>query len=198
MGYIPAAREGRPDWATVPNLVTVVRLLLLVPLCLLLNAGPGTLAVVLLLVWAGTDWVDGLLARVLDQTSRTGAILDPIADRLGLVGIVLTLAVMDLIPWTALAIIVVVDLATVVLVSGSALGGRVPVTRLGKVRTFALMGSVFLLVALAAWAPAWVPVGQALLWAAVALHVVSGADYVLSARRARSAAPAEEGPPSRR
>ena len=101
----------RPDWATIPNLVTLLRFVLLAPVCVLLLDGPDTLAVVLLLVWASTDWVDGLLARLLDQTSRTGAIIDPIADRVGLAGIVLSLAIADLLSWAALAIIVLVDLA---------------------------------------------------------------------------------------
>ena len=70
---------------------------------------------VLLLVWASTDWVDGLLARALDQTSRTGAIIDPIADRIGLAAIVLSLAVAGLLPWVALVLIVVLDVAMVVL-----------------------------------------------------------------------------------
>ena len=114
---------NRPDWATIPNLVTLVRFVLLAPVCLLLLDGPDTLAVVLLLVWASTDWVDGMLARALDQTSRTGAIIDPIADRVGLVAIVLSLAVADLLPWAALAIILAVDVAMVALATQAALGG---------------------------------------------------------------------------
>lgn len=188
----------RPDWATLPNLVTLARFVLLVPVCVLLLDGPDTLAVVLLLVWASTDWIDGLLARMLDQTSRTGAIIDPIADRIGLAAIVLALAVADLLPWAALAIIVVVDLAMVVLATRAALGGRISVSWLGKVRTFVLMSSVFLLVAVAAWAPSLIPAAQWLLWAGVLLHAASGIDYILRARRAPAAALEAEAPPSRR
>lgn len=188
----------RPDWATIPNLVTLVRLALLLPVCLRLADGPDTLGVVLLLVWASTDWIDGLLARALDQTSRTGQIMDPIADRLGLVAIVLTLALADLLPWAALAVIVVVDAAMAVLAARAALGGRISVSWLGKIRTFVLMASVFLLVAVAAWAPSLVPAAQALVWVGAVLHVGSGVDYIVRARRAPAAAPAEAGPPSRR
>ncbi|MCZ4326693.1 CDP-alcohol phosphatidyltransferase family protein [Brachybacterium paraconglomeratum] len=188
----------RPDWATIPNLVTLVRLALLLPVCLRLADGPDTLAVVLLLVWASTDWIDGMLARALDQTSRTGQIMDPIADRLGLVAIVLTLALADLLPWAALAVIVVVDAAMAVLATRAALGGRISVSWLGKIRTFVLMASVFLLVAVAAWAPSLVPAAQALVWVGAVLHVGSGVDYIVRARRAPAAAPAEAGPPSRR
>lgn len=188
----------RPDWATLPNLVTLARFVLLVPVCVLLLDGPDTLAVVLLLVWASTDWIDGLLARVLDQTSRTGAIIDPIADRIGLAAIVLALAVADLLPWAALAIIVVVDLAMVVLATRAALGGRISVSWLGKIRTFVLMSSVFLLVAVAAWVPSLIPAAQWLLWAGVVLHAASGIDYIVRAWRAPAAAQEVEAPPSRR
>ncbi|AXK44662.1 CDP-alcohol phosphatidyltransferase family protein [Brachybacterium saurashtrense] len=174
----------RADWATIPNLVTLLRFLLLAPVCLLLLDGPDTLAVVLMLVWASTDWIDGLLARALDQTSRTGAVIDPIADRIGLAAIVLSLALAELLPWAALVVIVVVDVAMAVLATSAALGGRISVSRLGKIRTFVLMASVFLLAAAAAWWPPLVPAVQALLWAGVALHAVSGVDYIVSARRA--------------
>lgn len=188
----------RPDWATIPNLVTLARFVLLGPVCLLLLDGPGPLAVVLLLVWASTDWIDGMLARVLHQRSRTGELIDPIADRVGLAAIVLTLAMIELLPWAALVIIVVTDVAMMLLVSRAALGGRISVSRLGKVRTFVLMTAVFLLVASAAWAPGLIPAVQALLWLAVVLHVISGADYILRASRVSGAAPAGEGPPSPR
>ena len=188
----------RPDWATVPNLVTLVRFVMLAPVCVLLVDGPDTLAVVLLLVWASTDWVDGLLARALGQASRTGAIIDPIADRIGLAAIVLSLALAGLLPWTALVLIVVLDVAMVVLATGAALGGRISVSWLGKIRTFVLMTAVFLLVAAAAWWPALVPAAQALIWLGVVLHTVSGIDYIVRARRAPAAAPAGEGPPSPR
>lgn len=188
----------RPDWATLPNLVTLLRFVLLAPVCLLLLDGPDTLAVVLLLVWASTDWIDGMLARLLGQTSRTGAIIDPIADRIGLAAIVLSLAVADLLPWAALVIIVVVDVAMVALATRAALGGRISVSWLGKVRTFVLMTSVFLLVAVAAWWPSLLPAVHWLLWFGVVLHTASGIDYILRAWSARPAGSAGEGPASRR
>lgn len=191
--------SARPDWATLPNLVTLARFALLAPVCGLLLDGPDTLAVVLLLVWASTDWIDGMLARLLDQRSRTGAIIDPIADRIGLAAIVLSLAVADLLPWAAIALLVVADLAMALLATGAALGGRISVSWLGKIRTFVLMSAVFLLVAAAAWAPSLVPAAQVLAWIGVGLNTLSGLDYILRARRAPAAAAAAgEGPPSPR
>lgn len=183
----------RPDWATIPNLVTLVRLVLLAPVCALLLDGPDTLAVILLLAWASTDWIDGFLARALHQTSRTGEIIDPIADRVGLAAITATLAVAGLLPWAALIIIVVGDVAMVLLATKAALGGRLGVSRIGKVRTFLLMTSVFLLVVAAAWAPGLLGAVRVLLWISVALHVVSAADYILRATRARAEVLPEDG-----
>lgn len=178
----------RPDWATLPNAVTVVRLLLLVPVCrLLVDGGPDALSVILLLVWACTDWIDGVLARALDQRSRTGEVLDPIADRLGLVGIVASLALAGLLPWAALAVVVLVDLAVTALAGHAAWGGRLHVSLLGKLRTFVLMSSVFLLAAAAAWTPGLIPGVHALLWTGVVLHVAAGAHYIASARASRRA-----------
>jgi cardiolipin synthase (CMP-forming) len=190
--------SSRPDWATIPNAVTLLRFVLLAPVCVLVLDGPDTLSVVLLLVWASTDWVDGLLARALDQTSRTGAIIDPIADWVGLAAIVLSLAAAGLLPWAALIVIVLVDVAMVVLATGAALGGRISVSWLGKIRTFVLMTSVCLLVAVAAWWPSLLPAAQTLLWAGVVLHTVSGIDYIIRARRAPAVAAEGEAPPSRR
>lgn len=187
--------EGaRPDWATLPNLVTVLRLVLLLPVCAtLVQRGPSTLAVVLLLVWASTDWIDGALARATGSVSRTGELLDPVADRIGVVVIVLTLAIMDLLPWAALVVIVAVDVLVTALASRAALGGKLGVSTLGKVRTALLMTSVFLLAAAAAWAPGLVGGVRVLLWIGVGVHVASGADYVVRAVRGSRGDGAERG-----
>ena len=68
---------------TWPNLVTIVRLLLLpVFLWLLFSTGHRALAAWLLAALGATDWLDGYLARRLDQVSNVGKVLDPVADRL--------------------------------------------------------------------------------------------------------------------
>lgn len=190
---------GRPDWATIPNAVTLLRLLLLAPVCwMLADGGPDPLDVALLLVWASTDWVDGVLARALDQTSRSGAILDPIADRIGLAAIAATLALIGLLPWLALVLIVAADVAMVVLATGAALGGRIAVSWLGKVRTVVLMASVFALTAAAAWAPDLISATQTMLWVGVGMHVITAVDYVIRARFAPVSAPEAAEPPSPR
>lgn len=189
------SREARPTatggglwdgWVTIPNAVTLVRLLLLAPVCVLLvRDGPDTLSVVLLLAWALTDWIDGFLARRLHQVSRLGEAMDPVADRIGLVGIVLALALAGLLPWSALVVIAAVDVVVGALAARSALAESLGVSWVGKARTAILMVSVFLLAAAAAWFPSALPAIRALLWLGVALHVVAGIGYVLRVRERR-------------
>jgi cardiolipin synthase len=114
-------REQLPDrvW-TVPNALSVLRLLG-VPLFLWLLLGPEAdeWAVVVLMVSGLTDWADGKLARMLDQSSRLGALLDPAADRLYIVSTLIALALREIIPlWIVVLLVgreVVLGLALLVL-----------------------------------------------------------------------------------
>src|SRR6476619_7949548 len=91
-------RESRV-W-TVPNARSVLRLLG-VPLFLWLVLGPEAdgWALGVLVVSGITDFLDGWLARRLNQTSVVGQILDPVADRLYILAVVVGLALRDIIPW---------------------------------------------------------------------------------------------------
>jgi CDP-diacylglycerol--glycerol-3-phosphate 3-phosphatidyltransferase len=95
-----ADRESLPDrvW-TLPNALSVLRLLG-VPLFLWLLLGPEAdgWAVAILMVSGFTDWLDGKLARWLDQSSRLGALLDPAADRLYIVSALIALALRGIVP----------------------------------------------------------------------------------------------------
>ena len=85
---------------TVPNLLSAARLLG-VPLFLWLVLGPEAdgWALVVLMVSGATDYADGYLARKLNQTTVLGQILDPVADRLYILAVVVGLALRDVIPW---------------------------------------------------------------------------------------------------
>ncbi len=107
-GSPPAAgREALPDrvW-TVPNALSVLRLLG-VPLFLWLLLGPEAdrWAVAVLMVSGFTDWLDGKLARWLDQSSRLGALLDPAADRLYIVSTLVALALRGIVPGWMVALL---------------------------------------------------------------------------------------------
>ncbi len=85
---------------TWPNLLSIARLCG-VPLFLWLVLGPewDGWALLLLAVSGFTDWLDGKLARTLNQSSKLGQILDPVADRCYILAVVIGLAIRDIIPW---------------------------------------------------------------------------------------------------
>src|SRR5689334_16935558 len=81
---------------TVPNLLSFVRLLL-VPVFLWLVLGPERdgLALLVLMISGVTDYLDGKLARKFNQSSKIGAILDPVADRVYILAVVIGLGFRD-------------------------------------------------------------------------------------------------------
>jgi cardiolipin synthase len=85
---------------TLPNLLSFARLFG-VPLFLWLVLGPEKdgWALLVLMLAGFTDYLDGWLARTLNQTSKLGQILDPVADRLYILAVVIGLALRDIIPW---------------------------------------------------------------------------------------------------
>jgi cardiolipin synthase (CMP-forming) len=133
-------------WA---NALSFVRLLALPVIYLDLVGERWTRAFVLLAVFSATDWLDGYLARRLDQMTKLGQMLDPISDRLLFVVVGVGFVVAGVLPLWAVLVLLVRD----VLVVGVGLymlsrGRRPPeVSRLGKTATFGLMFSlpVFLL-----------------------------------------------------
>jgi len=137
---------------TVPNLLSAGRILVLPLLYVDLVAGRLTRALIVLILVGASDWFDGYLARVLDQRTRLGAVLDPIGDRLGFVVGGIAMVVGGLLPLWVLSVLLAREV--VVLVFGLVLlgvGRSIPETsRLGKVATTGLMLSITGLVAAAA------------------------------------------------
>ena len=126
---------------TIPNALSVLRLLL-VPVFLVLLLDQQNLAALLVLIFASaTDWFDGVLARKLNQVTKLGARLDPAADRLYIFATLIGLAVNGNIPvWLAVVVILRdVMLATTYPVLATHGYGPLPVHFLGKAGTFALL-----------------------------------------------------------
>ncbi|MBB3036293.1 cardiolipin synthase [Hoyosella altamirensis] len=154
---------------TVPNMLSLLRLAA-VPLflVLLLVYEADGWALVVLVVSGISDWLDGKLARLLNQVSRYGALLDPIADRLFMVVIPIAFAMRDFIPWWVVLLLVGRDLVLTVMVPVVRSRGveALPVTYLGKAATFALMYAFpVILAAQGDWALAQImePTGIAML-----------------------------------
>lgn len=133
---------------TIPNLLSVIRLAL-VPVFLWLVLGPqqDELALVVLVVSGVTDYLDGKLARRLNQTSAVGAILDPVADRLFILAVVSGLWLRHIIPWWLMVILPLRDVFLFGLVPFLRTRGysSLPVHFLGKAATAALLYALPLL-----------------------------------------------------
>jgi len=182
-GALGPSRRVSSAIRTVPNAVTLARLLLM-PLCAyLLASGRYGWGLVLTAVVGSTDWVDGWLARRFGQVSRLGQLLDPLADRLLIASVAIALVVRGVLPWPAAALLLARDLF---LLAGWPLlkrrGIEPPeVILLGKAATLVLLialpvltlGATGLAVAGAARL-----LGLALLWAGVAMYYLAGAVYV--------------------
>jgi len=94
----------------IPNLVSIFRLVLLIPVCYLLLEhfeSKNTLIIILVLCMYFSDLLDGFLARRLNQISEAGKIIDPLADKISVAAITLILIVLGKIPlWFALIVLI--------------------------------------------------------------------------------------------
>ena len=127
---------------TVPNLISMARLAgVPVFLWLVLVPEADGWALGLLMLSGLTDYLDGYLARKLNQTSALGEILDPVADRLYILAVVLGLALREIIPWWVAVILPLRDLLLWGLVPFLRTRGysALPVHFLGKAATFNLL-----------------------------------------------------------
>ncbi|MBN3458641.1 CDP-alcohol phosphatidyltransferase family protein [Mycobacterium sp. DSM 3803] len=181
-----AAPSSSDRVVTVPNALSVLRLVLVpVFLWLLFGAHANGWAVAVLMFSGFSDWADGKIARlVANQSSRLGALLDPLVDRIYMVTVPVALAFAGVVPWWLVVTLLGRDAvlaATLPLVRGRGLAA-LPVTYLGKAATFALM-SGFPLVLLGQWDALWSRVILACGWAfliwGLALYLWSGVLYLI-------------------
>jgi cardiolipin synthase (CMP-forming) len=131
--------------ATLPNLLSLVRILLIpVFVGLILGDGTEVAGLALLAAVVATDWVDGYIARHTGQVSNLRKILDPVADRLALTAALVALVVKDAFPlWAALLVIArdgLILAAGVVLLLRYRI--RLDVRWVGKAATFGLMCAI--------------------------------------------------------
>jgi cardiolipin synthase len=173
---------------TIPNIISFARLLgvpVFLWLVLGVNSDTGDWWAVGLLLAAGfSDWLDGKIARALNQQSRLGQLLDPAADRLYIVATIVALAVRGIIPWWLVAVLAVRELLLgVVLVILRWRGwGPLQVSFAGKAATLCLLYA-FPLLFLGSHAASYAEVtriigwmfviwGSALYWWAAGLYIV--------------------------
>ena len=181
--------ESRDRVLTIPNVLSVIRLVLVpVFLYVLLCTHAYGWAVAILMFSGFSDWADGKIARlVANQSSRLGALLDPLVDRIYMLAVPLGLGFSGVVPWWVVATLIGRDAvlaATLPVVRSRGLTA-LPVTYLGKAATFALM-SGFPLVLLGQGDATWSRVVWACGWAFViwgmGMYLWSAVLYLLQVR----------------
>lgn len=180
----PVERRDADRWLTVPNAITVLRLVVFAPLfvVLLLVLDSPFWALVVLVVLGATDWVDGWVARRFNQVSEIGKALDPIADRISQIIVAGSMVVAGLLPiWMAVAVVLADVALGLTIVIGKS--GLFPVRWLGRIRTGLLMLGLPAVLAVETFAPAsdiLRIVALAIVGLGVVLHVITNLLYVRS------------------
>jgi cardiolipin synthase len=178
-----AAGERSPAWSavwTLPNLISLARIAAIpVFWWLIVRERTTTEGLVLYVVVAATDWIDGAIARRTGQVSVVGKVLDPVADRLAIAAVLVALVIRGILPlWIALSILV--RDVIVLIVGALLLAGRktrLDVRFLGKAATFMLMGAIPGI----AWGNLDLPLGEltlALGWIAFVVGII---EYYITA-----------------
>lgn len=179
-----AAAAGTDRLWTIPNALSVLRLLG-VPLFLWLLLGPhaDAWALAVLAISGFTDWLDGVLARALNQMSAFGALLDPLADRLYILATLVGLVLRDVIPIWLAALIVGRDALVGAALPRLRKAGYAPpaVHYLGKAATFCLLYA-FPLLLLGTYHGTAADIARPIAWAftiwGTALYLWSGVVYL--------------------
>lgn len=145
--------EPKDIYITVPNLISVLRILSIPVIAVLVARHQMVEALVVLAISAVSDGIDGIVARMFDQVSKIGQILDPIADLLLIFCSILALGVAGIIPWWMLIIVGLRDLlmALLVLLLAQHDYGPLPVHFVGKAGTAMLMISITALIFCDIW-----------------------------------------------
>ncbi|WP_422111780.1 CDP-alcohol phosphatidyltransferase family protein [Gardnerella sp. DNF00257] len=131
---------------TVPNVISFLRICSIPYLAVLIAQHKMWPALIVLAIAALSDCIDGYIARTFNQVSKLGQILDPIADRLLIVCSTLALAFAKIIPWWALALVVLRDaiMAILIVILAQYDYGPLPVNFMGKTGTALLMVTIVL------------------------------------------------------
>lgn len=166
----------------IPNAISTLRILLVAPVLLLIDAGEYGWALALFTFAGFSDGLDGYLAVRFNWQSKLGALLDPVADKLLVAGMFIMLAVVELIPVWLTAVVLIRD---IVIVAGATAYNFLirPVegepTRISKLNTTVQL--LFLLFVLSRAAFEWPEeITLTILGAAILVTtVVSGIDYVV-------------------
>ena len=174
----------------VPNVLTLLRILLVPVLVVALleeTANGDLLAAIVFAVASFTDAIDGYLARSRGDITNFGKLMDPVADKLLILAALIALVSLDRVAaWVAMVIITREFAVTVTRMAATQQGLVIAANAWGKAKTTVQIACVFSLIAVDG-SPPWL---DALVYATVAITLISGVDYFFGLRRTLRAAPA--------
>jgi len=170
----------------VPNALSTVRLILAIVVCGCIEWGVWMPALVLFVIAASTDWIDGWWARKYQQVTKLGRILDPFVDKVIICGAMIALVGVSgsaIAPWMATLVVARELLVTSLRGMVEGQGGDFSAKQLGKWKMVLQCGAivaVLLQLVLAQGAPSWLaPITHLLIWGMLLLTVASAVEYVL-------------------
>jgi len=188
--------EAPSRW-NVANAVTIGRIALVPFFAVALFADGGhsvtwrLVATGIFVLAALTDRIDGYLARRDNLVTDLGTLLDPIADKLLIGTALVILSVLGELPWWITVVILVRELGITAMRFGMLKYAALPVSRGGKAKTVVQSVAIAIYLVPLDQLPSWVRVVAGIVMGlAVAVTVVTGADYVRQAVRLRNSAPA--------
>lgn len=180
---LDAPSYGPSAIATPANFLTVIRLLVAPVLFAMIFDQVSTWPnVILWTILVATDGVDGIIARRHGAT-RSGAFLDPLADKVLILGALFALVAADALPLLPVAIIAVREIGiSLYRVQLGRQGLAVPARLTAKIKTF--LQSLTVGAVLLPWTTSYQWIANALLWASVFMALFSGFQYLRDGRRA--------------
>jgi CDP-diacylglycerol---glycerol-3-phosphate 3-phosphatidyltransferase len=168
----------------VPNVLTVLRILLVPVLVVALTTetkNGDTIAAIVFAIASLTDGLDGYIARSRKSVTTFGKVMDPIADKMLITAALIALVSLDrLAAWVAMVIVAREFAVSSLRVAAAAEGAIIPASILGKIKTVIQVVAVMALIAAENPHATWV---DALVGLMVVATVVSGVDYFLNVRR---------------
>jgi CDP-diacylglycerol---glycerol-3-phosphate 3-phosphatidyltransferase len=168
----------------LPNALTVIRILLVPVLVVALTVetrGGTAIAAGVFALAALTDGLDGYIARSRRSITTFGKVMDPVADKLLIAAALVSLVSLDRVAaWVAMVIIAREFAVSGLRIAAGQQGVVIPASLLGKAKTIVQVAAVLALIAAPDRHALWV---QALVYAMVAVTLLSGADYFLNFRR---------------
>jgi CDP-diacylglycerol--glycerol-3-phosphate 3-phosphatidyltransferase len=169
----------------LPNFLTLVRMALVPVFIVLFYQGFGIAAAVVFIIAAATDALDGHIARSRNMITNFGKLMDPLADKVLTASALICLVDVGVVAAWMVVVILAREFAITGLRGVAASEGVViPAGASGKLKTvFQMVAVIVLLLGDWPFSLFGFPGGQALLWAAVALTVYSGAEYLWRGRR---------------